>query len=150
MRRGELLALRWTNDEGDPLIDFEARTVRVERTLVVAPGGELVLNPPKSHNSLRTVNLDDTAFVILRERRKQQLEERLAAGPVWQETGFVLTRPDGRPLHPNQVSTKFSQLAKRAGYRLSFHALRHAAASYLIDQGIALPGRGGTPRRRSC
>jgi integrase len=85
------------------------------------------------------VNLDTATLAILRDRRKRQTEERLAAGPVWSESGFVFTRLDGRPLNPRRVSSRFSELAQAAGVRgLTFHALRHAAISYLLDAGYPL------------
>jgi integrase len=70
---------------------------------------------------------------FLAERQK-----RLAAGPVWQESGFVFTRPDGGPLRPVTVSKVFRVASRALGHNLSFHSLRHAAASYLLDAGVPL------------
>jgi integrase len=58
---------------------------------------------------------------------------------VWQETGFVFTRLDDCLLNPRRVSTRFGELAHEAGVQgLTFHALRHAAISYLLDAGYPL------------
>ncbi|MEV6040540.1 hypothetical protein AB0L65_56195 [Nonomuraea sp. NPDC052116] len=44
---------------------------------------------------------------MLRAHRQRQLQERLAMGEAWTDSGFVLTRPDGNRLHPQHVSDQF-------------------------------------------
>jgi integrase len=74
MRRGELLALEWRD------IDFERGTLRVERSVEETRGGGLRVKPPKTKRGRRIIGLPPKSVAMLRERRKQQLELRLALG----------------------------------------------------------------------
>jgi integrase len=132
LRRGEALGLAWDD------IDLDARvpTVRVNRSLQRAEG-RLQLLPPKTQGSRRSIQLPDVAIKALRRHRARQLEERLAAGPEWHDTGLVFTTRKGSPLEPRNQVRHFKALLKRAGLTESrFHDLRHTAASLLLAQGV--------------
>ena len=52
----------------------------------------------KTAKSRRTLALPQTAIQALRERRRRQVEDRLAAGPLWQDSGLVFAdRPAAVP-----------------------------------------------------
>ncbi|YCK35241.1 hypothetical protein ACNF49_14485 [Actinomadura sp. ATCC 39365] len=57
--------------------------------------------------------LDTDTVQVLRAHRQQQLQERLAMGEAWVDTGFVFTQPDGNRLHPQHVPDQFLWLACR-------------------------------------
>ena len=64
------------------------------------------------------------------------MEQRLAAGPVWQQTGFVFTADDGSSLDPERVSNAFTAIRKSAGLPpVRLHDLRHTHATIMIKQG---------------
>jgi integrase len=69
--------------------------------------------------------------------RTAQIEERLAAGPAWQDGGYVFTLEDGRPLHP-QLPTKWigehAAAAKVPAIRL--HDARHTFATIALRRGV--------------
>ncbi len=129
LRRGEALALHWSD------VDLDARFLRVRWTLSRTSRG-LELGEPKTERSRRTVPLPHSAVESLRAHRKAQTTERLAVGPVWQDTGLVFTSEVGTPLEPRNVLRRFSTLAARAGLpQASLHTLRHSAASFLLAAG---------------
>jgi integrase len=75
----------------------------------------------------------------LREHRTRQLEEKILAGPNWQESGLVFTSRIGTPIDPRHVKRRLDPLLKKAGlphYRV--HDLRHFCASLLLAQGVPL------------
>ena len=73
----------------------------------------------------------------LRSRRIRQLEEKLAAGPAWNDTGLVFTGSLGKPLDGTGVTRRFQRLLKKAGLpRYRFYDLRHACASMLLADGV--------------
>ncbi len=73
----------------------------------------------------------------MREHRRRQLEERLAVGPRWEDSGLVFTWPDGRPLHPERFSKWFEQHARAAGLpRIRLHDVRHSYATAALAAGI--------------
>jgi integrase len=133
LRRGEALGLRWTD------VDFDAKTLTIERTLARVPGQGLVTTSPKTATGARTVPLVGNMTPVLRERRRRQSEDRLRAGPAWQEGGWVFTTPLGLPLDPRNALRWWHGLCKRAGLgQRRFHASRHTAATLLLDRGVPL------------
>ncbi|MFN2484266.1 MAG: tyrosine-type recombinase/integrase [Candidatus Limnocylindria bacterium] len=129
-RQGELLALTW------PDIDLDAATLRI-RAAMQRVNGKLTRVEPKTARSRRTVVLARVAVQALREHRTRQLQERLWAGSRWQDHGLVFARAIGTPLDGTAVTPAFQALLATAGLpRITFHALRHTAASLLLAQGV--------------
>jgi integrase len=83
----------------------------------------------------------------LRQWRKTQLEERLAWGAAWTDSGRLFTREDGTDLHPARVSETLDRLVKRSGLaRVRLHDLRHGHATLALAAG----GCAGTARPQLC
>ncbi len=130
LRKGEALGLRWAD------VDLDAGTIAVRRSLQRA-GGRLQFVEPKSTRSRRTVALPNAAITALRTHRARQLQERLFAGPKWQEQGLVFTTTIGTPLEPRNVTRHFHRTLTRTGLPPKrFHDLRHTCASLLLAQGV--------------
>ena len=103
----------------------------------VMVNGAAVASDPKTAAGRRQVPLDAQLAAVLRAHRRRQLEERMAAGPAWQETGYVFTYQDGRPLHPEHFSTAFERHVGAAGLRLiPLHGTRHTAATLALRAGV--------------
>jgi len=132
LRRGELLGLRWCD------VDLEGRVLFVRQTLQRV-GGRLAVVEPKTHRSARPVPLSGLAVRALEEQRDRQEKDRVAAGELWQETGLVFTSTIGTPMEPRNLNRRFQGLRHRAGLDwLRLHDLRHAYATFLLDQGEEL------------
>jgi integrase len=131
MRQGELLALRWDD------IDLELSTAGV-RGSVRRIRGELCFGQPKTKRSRRQVALAAPAVEALRRHKVAQAAERLAAGPAWQDLGLVFSDAAGGPLDAQQfVRRHFRPLLRRASLpQITFHALRHSAATLLLGLGV--------------
>jgi len=131
MRRGEVLGLAWEH------VSLEQGWLEVKRILQRLPRQGLVTRPPKTEQSRRTVSLPALAVDFLRRWKKQQAEERLLMGSLFEDRGFVFTWPDGRPLDPYWVSHSFARLVCRLGLpKVRFHDLRHTHATLLLQEGI--------------
>ena len=135
LRQGEALALRWQD------IDFDGGTLRVSRQLQRMrrdgkKSGRLVFSEPKNA-SRRTVGLPQLAVSALKTHRKRQLEEKVAAGPVYQEEGLVFASRFGTPVDAqNVVNRYYKPLLERAGLPpIRFHDLRHSCLSLLAQHG---------------
>ena len=107
LRTGEALALRWED------VDLEARTVHVRHTLqlvrradrkVRGAGEGLVAMPTKTRRSKQKLPIPEICVRALRGHRARQLEERMAAGTKWQDTGYVFTTARGAPPEPSAPS----------------------------------------------
>ena len=126
LRRGEAVALRWTD------LDLDTREAWICRARTSA-GYRVHEGPPKTAAGTRTIALDKkTVAVLRRHTRRQQAEQAAtrAASRPWYESGYVFTRPDGSPLHPDYVSQRFRLLVVRSGLPpIRLHDLRHGAAT---------------------
>jgi integrase len=130
LRRGEALALRWSD------VDLEAGTLRVARTLSRVRSGH-VFTEPKSPRSRRTVPLPTSCISELRAHRVRQAEERLQLCGAWQDHDLVFPSMWGTPMDPRNALRAFTTIAKRAGLEgIGLHTLRHTCASLLLAQGV--------------
>jgi integrase len=133
MRRSELLGLRWSD------VDLDGGRVAVRQALVLVDHEARLIELSKTSKSRRGVTLDPDSLAVLRAWRRRQAEERLAVGPGWTDSGLVFTDLDGRWLHPETVSKAFGGAVKAAGVSpLTFHGLRHTAATLMLIQGVPL------------
>lgn len=73
----------------------------------------------------------------LREHRKRQNTERLAAGDAWADLDLVFCSPAGAPLDPHDDWEDWRELLSAAGVREArVHDARHTAATLMLAQGI--------------
>jgi integrase len=149
MRRSELLGLPWW------AVDLEATPGRlaVVQTVVVIDKQPVIVAEAKTATSRRQLALDPFTTAALKAHRVQQLQERLAWGPAWVDTGLVFTREDGQVLHPEHVTKRFARLGRDAGLPpITLHGVRHSYATAALVAGEPLkscPSGWGTPARRS-
>jgi len=131
IRRGELLALRWSN------VDLDASVALVREALEETKAG-VRFKAPKTKNGVRDITLPDLVVEVLRDHRRQQLEQRLALGVgKLPDDALVFPGPNGGPQSPRDLSTLWAQEAARVSLEsVTFHALRHTHASQLIDAGV--------------
>jgi len=127
MRQSELLGLKWED------VDLANGTLRVRRALQRVPGQGFVETEPKSATSRRQIALTPLGLAALKRHRAQQNEQRLAAGPAWENHELVFCNGVGRPIeHTNLLRRSYWPLLERAGLpRIRFHDLRHSTASLL-------------------
>ena len=131
-RRGELLALRWS--------DFDGKTITISKNRTMAGNEVVEQNSTKGgNNGQRRVTLDSETIEQFKEHRKRQLTERLSIGEHWQETGYVFVQENGLPLGIKTVSDLYKKLIKRAGLRPNrLHDQRHLHATELLRLGEPL------------
>jgi integrase len=134
LRRGELLGLKWQD------VDIKAGVLNVRRSLVrvqLEKGEtELRFQEPKTAAGRRTVPLPPGIVAALKVHKARQAQERLQAGPCWQNGGLVFCHKDGRPIDPSWVTKNFHRLLKAAKVKdTNFHALRHTFATRLLELG---------------
>lgn len=134
LRQGEALGLNWDD------VDFEGATFTVNATLQKYDGG-FHLDPPKTERSRRTISLPPVLIEGLRRHGLRQKEEKLHAGPHWREDGWnlIFRTETGEPLNGSNVTHTFQSSLKRLGLpKQRFHDLRHAAATFLLIQGVPM------------
>lgn len=133
LRRGELLALRWSD------VDLEAGKLTVVRTLSETRDDGLLFKEPKSATSRRVVTLPAFAVEALKEHKKAQAAHRLEVGPGYKDQGLVMPAEDGSPWTPNLLTGAFCDLMNTLGLpRIRFHDLRHGHITHLLLRGVPL------------
>ena len=85
---------------------------------------------------MRTIKLPSVACKLLKDYKAWQNQERLKLGEQWQETDRLFTQWNGRPIHPDTVSSWFSNFIKGTDLPpVTLHSLRHTNATLLIANG---------------
>lgn len=130
MRRGELLALRWSE------VDVERKRLMVLRSVDFVAGYGYVEGKPKTAAGKRMIDLPGFLVDLLKQHRAQQ-EELKANAEHWENRDLVFPNLSGGYLHPNHMGEAFRNLLRDAGLPpLHFHDLRHSAATILLAQGV--------------
>jgi integrase len=134
-RRGEVLALRWSD------LDVESKTLRIERAVEQTAKYELAVKEPKTKRGKRTITIDDDLIALLvAEREKLQRIHAgvpdgalMFPGPPAKGENFSLTRLRA----PNNTTKEFLQRARLLGFlELRLHDLRGTHETTLLDAGV--------------
>ena len=131
-RRGEVLALRWSDiQDGRAII---TRSLTQTRQVLEFKGTKT--------ERPRDVKVPESALAVLDAHRKRQDEFRAQFGPAYRAgLDLIFANPDGTPLRPNSISSGVSLLFRRLGLPkgASLHSLRHSHGSHLLADGVPLP-----------
>jgi integrase len=132
-RRGELCRLRW-ND-----VDFDDATLTVVRSISDA-GRQVSVKDTKTHQA-RRIALDPSTLDVLRLHR-QLSEGRAEAGGVELRGSAYAWSQDldaETPYRPDRVTGASRTLSDLLGLSdVTFHALRHFAATTLAASGVGV------------
>ncbi|MGG4444508.1 tyrosine-type recombinase/integrase [Brevibacillus fortis] len=132
LRVGEALALTWDD------LDFDSKTITINKTLVYPLNSLPYLSTPKSKSSERTIKLDEITLKLIKRHRINQKEVCLMYEnykPT--KDNIIFHQHDGRWLRTNVVRDYFKEICKRADLPvLSPHALRHTHAVHMLEAGI--------------
>ena len=120
LRRGELLALLWTD------LDVDNRTISVTKQ-VNRINGKLVVNQPKTQNSIRTLAIPQQAVdLLVAEHQKHPSNPYLFPSP---KTGTMFDPDSFRHTHDKILKTIGAE-------HIRFHDLRHTFATLSLKNGV--------------
>jgi len=133
MRRGELVALHWSD------LDVETGVLQVRRNVTYMDGVGYVEREPKTKAGRRKIGLTGVVLEALKEHRERQQQARMKAGAKWQDRGLIFANIYGGYFDADHVSALFKKLLKKAGLPdVRFHDLRHSVATILLVAKIDL------------
>ncbi len=132
-RRGELCGLRWSD------IDLGTGSMTIARSISDA-GSVVAVKRTKTHQA-RRLALDPSTVAVLVDQRRRAQELAEAAGTRLSDDAYVWSQAvdAAAPYRPDRVSGAFRTLRDRLGmHDVTFHGLRHFAATTLASQGIGV------------
>lgn len=137
LRRGELLALRWSN------YDTEKRYISIKENLSRLKGEDgkshLTFTTPKTASSKRTIPLLPDISQMLNEHRYAQTVKRFQAGQLWEDNDLIFCTDFGKPIEPRNLHRVLERACDKANIScINIHALRHAFATRALENGIPL------------
>ena len=140
IRLGELLGLRWED------IDTKNSMLNIRRTLNRLPkvdyngsgnSTEIVIQEPKTKNSVRSIPLIRNILNELLQWRNIQLADSRSAGNIYCDSGFIVTNLTGGYIEPRTFKDYYDEILEASGLEhYTFHALRHTFASRALEQGM--------------
>lgn len=127
VRVGEVTGLTWN------VVDMPRRLASLEQQLQRV-NGELILKRLKSRSSRRNLHLSQTAYDALQDQKSAQL-----INPAENPLNLVFLNHEGRPIDPKYLDEHLKAILKAAELpQLSFHKLRHTAATLAVAAGVEL------------
>ena len=127
LREGELLALWWED------INLGNRTLAVTRSMSQDKNGQIARGEPKTTSSRRVVDLPKMAIDALSQQKQALFAEGMRDE---QKYPWVFCTADGSPLQKDVVLRRFKRALRTADLPdMTFHGLRHTAASLRLAQG---------------
>lgn len=139
LRESEAIGLTWD------CVDFDAGLLKINKQLLqrTEKDGGFMLAETKN-SKIRIIQPAPAVMLLLKERQRQQIEERLQAGELWKgwqnekerKTGLVFTNLTGENLRPKSVRYHCKKVLERigAGDRC-VHDLRHTYAVLSLQNG---------------
>ena len=120
LRRGELLALLWTD------LNIKEKTISVTKQ-VYRINGELVVNKPKTHNAVRTLAIPQKAVsLLIEEHMKHPGSPYMFPSP---KTGTMFDPDAFRKTHDKILEAIGAE-------HIRFHDLRHTFATLSLKSGV--------------
>ena len=134
MRQGELFALQWSD------IDWQQRQIHVRRNVHrVKENGQpvLVFTSPKSEAGNRVISVGSGTLQMLQQQMGIVAGQRAVMGDRWQEYQLVFPSTIGTPRNPSNFLKLYREVLVAAGVpKITFHDLRHMAASIMLNNGV--------------
>lgn len=131
MRRGEVLALRWSD------IDLKRQYLHVLHTVDYIPKYGYIEDTPKSKAGKRKIALPSFMVEMLEEHKRTLEMVRENAGEAWEENDLVFPGLKGGYFNPNYLLRVFKKILRRARLAdMRLHDLRHSTVTILLAKGV--------------
>lgn len=132
LRKGELLALEWSD------IDFDNDVITVSKSVGYSKGEQFV-KTPKTKNSYRKVTIPHFLTLRIKAMKTERLRYRLSIGDYWQGGEWLFVQENGSLMNYSSPYQAFHDSIIRYNEChteqlpvIPLHGLRHTSATLLI------------------
>lgn len=143
LRASEVCGLTWNN------IDFENKTINIEKILIYNKSESLFLQSPKTKSSIRKIAMGDILINLLKNHKEWQNNNKIKYGEFYlndnnidygtyinsKEYGFVCTGENGEIVNTAMFRHLSHVVNKQLNISFNFHSLRHTHATLLLESG---------------
>lgn len=120
IRRGELAGLEWQD------IDFENKTIKIQRSVQDIPRYGLITKEPKTENSKRVISMPDKLIVYLKEYKQYWNRQKEYYSDRWKDNNRLVANEDGQTISPGLFRVWLQKILFRAGLPIvTLHSIRH-------------------------
>lgn len=133
-RVGEILALEWRD------IDFTGKALSINKTLTRGLNNRLMVDVPKTRNSIRTISLDKTTLQVLRLWKTKQAEDYFKLGfNTSSNKQPVFTNSKNAYVNSAKVYKEYIKLVEKYNLKkITIHGFRHTHCSLLFEAGATI------------
>lgn len=132
LRKGELLALKLSD------LDFSNNNLKIKRTMARGLGDQMIIQTPKTTNSLRTISVDNKTMQLFAEFTKKM-----------SKNDFIFTNIFGKLHDLDYINRLLNKLIKKYNLKkMTVHDFRHTHCSLLFESGATL--KAVQERIRTC
>ncbi|WP_242328331.1 site-specific integrase [Enterococcus avium] len=128
LRKGEAFALTWSD------INYSDNTLTINKTVTRGEKSRLIINKPKTKNSIRKILIDDKTISLLKKLKTE------TGKVVPLHSDNLIFNTDGKPYNPTisrfWLNTIYSRNENLK--RISTHGFRHTHASLLFESGASI------------
>lgn len=133
LRRQEILGLQWQD------IDFAENRFFIRRAATEIRGRGTTTKAPKTEKSARTLFLPAPLKQALLLHMNEQRRQKNMLGDKWKDGDWVFTQWDGSIMCLQTPSHWWKEFSGGLGITgVTFHGLRHTAASYMIKNNVPI------------
>lgn len=135
LRPAEVCGLRWGSE-----VDLKAGTIDISntRTMIANSTARVVEKETKTEAGTRVLPLPAKAADALRDLRRMQAREKLAAGEAYAASGYVFVDELGAALTTKDLREQAYKIMKQLGMRrVRLYDARHSCLTYLSASGVA-------------
>lgn len=131
-RRGELLALKWSD------LDEELSKLKIERSLIYDKEG-YGFTILKTGTSVRSIKIGESLLKELKLWKAHQNQLKMALKKSYVDEVFIFTTQTGKPIYPRSLTFEFNKAIEESNVsKIRFHDLRHTHATLCLEAGMSL------------
>ena len=131
IRRGELAGLEWKD------IDFENKTMTIQRTSYRDKGGTTYTKEPKTERSKRCITMPNKLIGYLLEYRDWWNNRKSILKLAWKNSDRLLLSDDGRIVCPTMYVKWLKRISNNLDIpKVTLHSLRHTNITLQMIAGV--------------